>query len=142
MASQLQKMASLGMTTMHTYAADIWKYFEDVDVYAQLDQQGLLPLRVTVYQDRLENLKGSWLAVGKGKRFLRLRFVWADINCFAMEASVPAAQRCMSRMPMLPKRWGSSLKISNRWKVKCSALRVRASSARCMQSGTGRLTWW
>ena len=68
MASQLQKMASLGMTTMHTYAAEIWKYFEDVDVYAQLDQQGLLPLRVTVYQDRLEKLEGKLAGGREGQK--------------------------------------------------------------------------
>lgn len=57
MVEQLQKMASLGMTAMHTYAADIWKYTESAEDYAALDREGLLPLRVTVYQDKLEKLQ-------------------------------------------------------------------------------------
>mgnify|MGYP000755405540 FL=1 len=59
MAAELQKMASLGMTLMHTYAADIWKYIESVEDYAELDAEGKLPLRVTVYQDKLEKLMGN-----------------------------------------------------------------------------------
>jgi len=58
MVRQLRDMASLGMTMMHTYAADIWKYVEDVAVYDALDRAGLLPLRVTVYLDKLEKLEG------------------------------------------------------------------------------------
>jgi len=42
---------------MHTYAADIWKYTESAEDYAALDREGLLPLRVTVYQDKLEKLQ-------------------------------------------------------------------------------------
>ncbi len=58
MSRQLRDMASLGMTMMHTYAADIWKYFEDVTEYDALDKEGLLPLRVTVYLDKVEKLIG------------------------------------------------------------------------------------
>lgn len=59
MVQQLRDMASLGMTMMHTYAADIWKYFEDVADYDALDREGLLPLRVTVYLDKIEKLVGK-----------------------------------------------------------------------------------
>lgn len=59
MVRQLRDMASLGMTMMHTYAADIWKYFEDVADYDALDREGLLPLRVTVYLDKIEKLVGK-----------------------------------------------------------------------------------
>lgn len=57
MVRQLKDMASRGMTMMHTYAADIWKYVEDVEEYKYLDREGLLPLRVTVYLDKLEKLE-------------------------------------------------------------------------------------
>ena len=56
MEEQLRYMASLGMTSMHTYAADIWRYIEDTKDYRQLDAKGCLPLRVTVYLDKLEKL--------------------------------------------------------------------------------------
>ena len=62
MAEQLQRMASMGLTMMHTYAAEIWKYMEDVETYRELDSEGKLPLRVSVYTDKLEtmeNLKKS-----------------------------------------------------------------------------------
>lgn len=59
MVRQLQDMASLGITMMHTYAADIWKYIEDIEVYDALDKEGLLPLRVTVYLDLLEQLENQ-----------------------------------------------------------------------------------
>ncbi len=59
MAQELRRMASMGMTMMHTYAAEIWRYIEDSDVYRQLDACGLLPVRVTIYSDRMEGLKGN-----------------------------------------------------------------------------------
>ena len=62
MVRQLKDMASRGMTMMHTYAADIWKYVEDVKVYEELDREGLLPLRVAVYLDKLEKLEGAAFA--------------------------------------------------------------------------------
>ena len=55
---RLYGVGALDMTMMHTYAADIWKYVEDVAVYDALDRAGLLPLRVTVYLDKLEKLEG------------------------------------------------------------------------------------
>lgn len=57
MAKELQHMASLGMTMMHTYAAEIWKYVEDVNIYDQLDRENALPLRVFVYTDLLSTLE-------------------------------------------------------------------------------------
>lgn len=63
MAEQLKRMASLGMTSMHTYAADVWQYAEDPSDYACLDREGLLPLRVTVYQDDLAKLAKDRAAI-------------------------------------------------------------------------------
>lgn len=57
MAEQMQKMASVGITTMHTYAAKIWKYKEDVAIYQDLQQKGQLKQRVSIYTDALEDLK-------------------------------------------------------------------------------------
>ncbi len=57
MAQELKKMASMGMTMMHTYAAEIWRYIEDIEVYNRLDEQNLLPIRVAIYSDRFESLK-------------------------------------------------------------------------------------
>lgn len=59
MAQELKKMASMGMTMMHTYAAEIWRYFEDIEVYDRLDAQNLLPIRVSIYSDRFENLEDN-----------------------------------------------------------------------------------
>mgnify|MGYP000848133707 FL=1 len=59
MVQQLRDMASYGITMMHTYAADIWKYIEDIEDYDALDKEGLLPLRVSVYLDVLEKLENK-----------------------------------------------------------------------------------
>ena len=60
MVQELRRMASMGMTMMHTYAAEIWRYIEDIDVYRQLDSCDLLPVRVTIYSDRMEGLKRNF----------------------------------------------------------------------------------
>lgn len=49
----LKEASACGVTMIHTYAADIWKYVEREQDYIDLDQQGLLPLRVTVCLDTL-----------------------------------------------------------------------------------------
>lgn len=49
----LADASSKGLTMMHTYAAEIWKYMENVEDYKELDREGKLPLRVTVCLDRL-----------------------------------------------------------------------------------------
>lgn len=49
----LADASSKGLTMMHTYAAEIWKYMEDIEDYKELDREGKLPLRVTVCLDRL-----------------------------------------------------------------------------------------
>lgn len=46
-------MSSRGVTTIHTYAAKIWQYNEDINTYRALDESGELPVRVTVYLDEL-----------------------------------------------------------------------------------------
>ena len=48
----LAKASKDGITMIHTYAADIWKYVEDFDDYLALDREGNLPLRVTIYLDK------------------------------------------------------------------------------------------
>ena len=47
----LKDMAAKGMTSIHTYAAQIWNYEEDINNYLELDRENLLPLRVTVNLD-------------------------------------------------------------------------------------------
>jgi predicted amidohydrolase YtcJ len=49
--SVLKDMSAKGMTCIHTYAAQIWNYEEDINNYLELDQENLLPLRVTVNLD-------------------------------------------------------------------------------------------
>ncbi|MDO5301458.1 MAG: amidohydrolase [Tissierellia bacterium] len=46
-------MVANGITNIHTYAAEIWHYKEDIAVYRELEGRGLLPLRVTVCKDEL-----------------------------------------------------------------------------------------
>lgn len=53
MKDALAEAARVGLTTVHTYAAEIWKYTEDFNDYLQLDRQGELPLRVVIYLDTL-----------------------------------------------------------------------------------------
>ena len=59
MARELKTMASMGNTMMHTYAAEIWHYFEDIEDYKDLDANGQLPLRVAIYSDHFETLDGN-----------------------------------------------------------------------------------
>nr|WP_312578297.1 amidohydrolase [Sedimentibacter sp.] len=51
MQEVLNDMSSKGVTTIHTYAAKIWKYDEDVELYKLLEKEGSLPVRVTVCLD-------------------------------------------------------------------------------------------
>lgn len=53
MKEALLEASSVGLTTIHTYAADIWKYTEDFSDYQQFDRSGELPLRVVIYLDTL-----------------------------------------------------------------------------------------
>ncbi len=54
----LKDMSSKGVTTIHTYAAKIWRYNEDIDTYRRLDKEKELPVRVTVYLDELFTPEG------------------------------------------------------------------------------------
>lgn len=49
--SALSDMSSKGITTIHTYAAQIWQYNEDINIYRNFEKQNKLPLRVTVCLD-------------------------------------------------------------------------------------------
>ena len=53
MKKAMHKASSEGITSIHTYAADIWKYTEDFDDYLAMERRGELPLRVTIYLDTL-----------------------------------------------------------------------------------------
>ena len=53
MKQALAEATSQGLTTIHTYAAEIWKYTEDPEDYLRLDRKGELPLRVVIYLDTL-----------------------------------------------------------------------------------------
>jgi len=49
----LRDIASRGLTTVHTYAAKLWKYEEDITIYRELEKEGKLPVRVLVCLDEL-----------------------------------------------------------------------------------------
>lgn len=51
MREAMAEASSQGLTTIHTYAAEIWKYTEDPADYLALDHKGRLPLRVVIYLD-------------------------------------------------------------------------------------------
>ncbi|WP_022819766.1 amidohydrolase [Fusobacterium russii] len=53
MQDVLSDMSSKGITTIHTYAAKIWQYNEDIDIYRNFEKENRLPLRVTVCIDEL-----------------------------------------------------------------------------------------
>ena len=41
-------MVSKGITIIHTYSANIWNYFEDIDTYRLLESEGKLPIRIII----------------------------------------------------------------------------------------------
>ncbi len=47
--------AQYGLTMIHTYAAEIWKYTEDINDYIELNRKGELPVRMTIYLDEYFN---------------------------------------------------------------------------------------
>lgn len=51
MKEALEEASSLGLTTIHTFAADIWKYIERPEDYVYLDRKKMLPMRVYIYLD-------------------------------------------------------------------------------------------
>ena len=51
--SVLTDMVSKGITAVHTYAAKVWNYEEDVDSYRELERKGALPIRVVVSLDEM-----------------------------------------------------------------------------------------
>lgn len=53
MQDVLNDMSSKGITTIHTYAAKIWQYNEDINIYKNFEKEEKLPLRVTVCIDEL-----------------------------------------------------------------------------------------
>ena len=53
MQDVLNDMSTKGITTIHTYAAKIWQYNEDINIYKNFEKEGKLPLRVTVCIDEL-----------------------------------------------------------------------------------------
>lgn len=53
MTQVLADMSQKGITTIHTYAAKIWRYNEDIEAYRALDKEGRLPVRITVCIDEL-----------------------------------------------------------------------------------------
>lgn len=53
MIDVFRDMSSKGITTIHTYAARIWRYNEDINTYREMEKSGELPVRVTVYLDEI-----------------------------------------------------------------------------------------
>lgn len=49
----LQNMHAKGITNIHTYAAQIWNYEEDIEYYKELAGKEKLGVRITVYLDKL-----------------------------------------------------------------------------------------
>lgn len=49
----MEDMSKKGITTIHTYAAKIWQYNEDINIYRDFEKQDKLPVRVTVCIDDL-----------------------------------------------------------------------------------------
>ena len=52
-AKVLSDISSKGLTTVHTYAAKLWKFGEDITIYRELEKEGRLPVRVLVCLDEL-----------------------------------------------------------------------------------------
>ena len=74
MKDALAEAAGMGITTIHTFAADIWKYTEDIEDYQALDRKGELSMRVVIYLDTMyhkpfltiKQMKDPYRKVGYG----------------------------------------------------------------------------
>ena len=53
MKMTFEKAVSMGLTMMHTYAAAIWNYSEDYNLYLALNRRGRLPVRMTITLDEM-----------------------------------------------------------------------------------------
>ena len=56
MTQVFKEASALGITAFHTYAAQIWNFSEDLETYQKLDDEGLLPVRMTVCFDEMFEL--------------------------------------------------------------------------------------
>ncbi|MFA7196608.1 MAG: amidohydrolase, partial [Anaerovoracaceae bacterium] len=53
MSQVLKEASALGITMFHTYAAAIWNFSEDLETYRELDEKGLLPVRMSICLDEM-----------------------------------------------------------------------------------------
>lgn len=53
MTKVFSQISSFGVTMLHTYAAKIWNFAEDLEIYEELDREGLLPARISVCLDEM-----------------------------------------------------------------------------------------
>lgn len=53
MTKVFDQISSYGVTMLHTYAAKIWNFAEDLEIYKELDQENLLPARISVCLDEM-----------------------------------------------------------------------------------------
>jgi len=51
MKKVFDQISSYGVTMMHTYAAKIWNFAESTQIYEELDEEGLLPARMSICLD-------------------------------------------------------------------------------------------
>ena len=51
MIKVFDQISSYGVTMMHTYAAKIWNFAESTQIYEELDEEGLLPARMSICLD-------------------------------------------------------------------------------------------
>ncbi len=53
MTKVFNEVSSFGVTMLHTYAAKIWNFTENLSIYQELDREGLLPARISVCLDEM-----------------------------------------------------------------------------------------
>lgn len=53
MTQVFHEISSFGVTMLHTYAAKIWNFAENLEIYEELDQEGLLPARMSICLDEM-----------------------------------------------------------------------------------------
>jgi len=55
MKQGFEMAAQYGLTMIHTYAAELWNYKEDMEDYLALNRKGQLPVRMTICSDEFYN---------------------------------------------------------------------------------------
>ena len=95
MKMTFEKAVSMGLTMMHTYAAAIWNYSEDYNLYLALNRRGRLPVRMTITLD--EMYEKPYVTLYERNDPYR-QYSTALLKSFVTVRWAPVRQNCLSPM--------------------------------------------